>query len=157
MVATCGVVDLPYAWVEQTRPGGIILATLSGWLYASELARLTVHEDGTARGRFLGGQVSFMLARPQLPPPLGTLPDLNAGHERPSALAPDVLNDWNTRFVAQIAAPRPSASPLPGRAGKRTYSWTSKRSHEPRSPRTATPGPFARTGPNASGTPLRTR
>lgn len=106
LIATCGVTDLPYAWVEQTRPGGIILATLSGWLHSSELARLTVDEDGTARGRLLGGRISFMIARPQLPPPLGTLPDLDAGDERTTPLAAGALEDWNTRFVAQLAAPR---------------------------------------------------
>ncbi|MFD4261953.1 ATP-grasp peptide maturase system methyltransferase [Streptomyces sp. NPDC058534] len=106
LVATCGVLNVPYTWVEQTKPGGIILATLCGWLYSSELARLTVGGDGVAHGRFLGGQISFMLARPQLPPPFGMLPDLESGQERPARLGATVLDDWDARFVAQLAAPR---------------------------------------------------
>jgi protein-L-isoaspartate(D-aspartate) O-methyltransferase len=66
---TCGVREIPYAWIEQTRPGGIIVLPYEP---VARLLRLTVHEDGTAIGPFRD-QCSFMLLRSQRPPaPTGT-------------------------------------------------------------------------------------
>ncbi|MGW2469497.1 ATP-grasp peptide maturase system methyltransferase [Streptomyces bauhiniae] len=108
-IATCAVRRIPYAWVRQTRPGGIILATVgpSAWSYGTGLAKLTVKDDGTAEGRIIG-RTSFMPARAEAVTPL--FGDLSAraayaDSERRTTLSPDVLNDWMPAFLAQLAAP----------------------------------------------------
>ncbi|MFF3948024.1 ATP-grasp peptide maturase system methyltransferase [Streptomyces sp. NPDC001902] len=105
VIATCGVLTIPEQWIAQTRPGGQILATLSGWMHSAQLARLTVHDDGSATGQLMGGQVSFMLARTHQPPPLGRLPDTDTGIDRDTTIDAGILDDWAARFVAQTAAP----------------------------------------------------
>jgi protein-L-isoaspartate O-methyltransferase len=64
---TAGVRELPYAWVDQTRPGGMIVFPWMPAWEAGHRTRLTVTADGTAVGRFHGG-CSFMMLRSQRPP-----------------------------------------------------------------------------------------
>jgi protein-L-isoaspartate O-methyltransferase len=61
---TCGVREVPYAWVEQTRPGGVIVLPWMSSPDSGQLTCLTVHDDGTAVGRFYG-EVNFMMLRTQ--------------------------------------------------------------------------------------------
>ncbi|MCF3106206.1 ATP-grasp peptide maturase system methyltransferase [Streptomyces roseoverticillatus] len=107
LIAFCSVRSIPTAWMEQVRPGGTIVTTVSGWLYGSGLVRLTVGDGGRAEGRFLPGTVSFMIARPQAAPPLAGVSDLltQAAEERPAYIGPEVLSDWTPQFVAQLAVP----------------------------------------------------
>ncbi|MDX3585096.1 ATP-grasp peptide maturase system methyltransferase [Streptomyces europaeiscabiei] len=107
LIATCSVRTVPGGWLEQVRPGGTIVTTVSGWLYGSGLLKLTVGEGGTAEGRFLPGTVSFMIARPHAAPSLSGVGDLltQEAYERPAQVGPEVLADWTARFVAQLAVP----------------------------------------------------
>ncbi|MDI5968174.1 methyltransferase domain-containing protein [Streptomyces sp. SL13] len=65
VIVTAGVRQVPSAWREQTRPGGLILAPW-GTHYSPEdaLVRLTVSGDGSASGPFLR-PLEFMKLRSQ--------------------------------------------------------------------------------------------
>ncbi|WP_052851305.1 ATP-grasp peptide maturase system methyltransferase [Streptomyces avicenniae] len=107
VIATCAVRRIPHAWVRQTRPGGVILTTLGSWPYGTGLARVTVHEDGTAEGGFIG-RSSFMQARAQAVVPVAG--DLSArtaypDSERAVKVPPTVLDEWMPAFLAQLASP----------------------------------------------------
>lgn len=109
VIATCAVRRIPYTWVRQTKPGGIILTTLApgAWAYGTGLAKVTVNEDGTAEGRIIG-QSSFMQARSQAVAPLAG--DLSArtayaDSERETKVPPTLLEEWMPAFLAQLAAP----------------------------------------------------
>lgn len=107
VVATCGVRRIPYAWVRQTRPGGIILATIGSLTTGTGLAKVTVREDGTADGRFVS-HASFMPARSQAVQPVaGDLSSRTAyaDTERRALVAPTTLDELMPAFLVQLAAP----------------------------------------------------
>lgn len=64
IMATCGVRSVPFAWVEQCRPGGLIVAPWgTHYSHGDAVARLVVAPDGkSAAGRFTG-PVEFMRDR----------------------------------------------------------------------------------------------
>jgi protein-L-isoaspartate O-methyltransferase len=63
---TCAVRHIPYAWVEQTRPGGTIVTPYSTGYGFGHLVRLAVAGEGRAVGRFLG-PAGYMMLRSQRP------------------------------------------------------------------------------------------
>ncbi|MFJ8282172.1 ATP-grasp peptide maturase system methyltransferase [Streptomyces griseoviridis] len=108
VIATCAVRRIPYTWVRQTAPGGIVLATVGGtWNYGTGLAKVTVADDGTAEGGIIGPS-SFMQARSQADLPFtGDLSARTAyaDSERETSLSPLLLEEWMPAFLAQLAAP----------------------------------------------------
>ncbi|MFC9974986.1 methyltransferase domain-containing protein [Spirillospora sp. NPDC127200] len=81
--ATCGVERVPYAWVEQSRPGAVMVLPWSPAWGPGHVARFTVAED-KAVGRLLG-PCGFMMLRSQRRP-LGP-PDGVAGQRGEAAVS----------------------------------------------------------------------
>jgi protein-L-isoaspartate O-methyltransferase len=61
---TCAVEHVPLAWVEQTRPGGVIVAPYSHGYGFGHLVRLVAIDEGAAVGRFVG-PAGYMMLRSQ--------------------------------------------------------------------------------------------
>jgi methyltransferase of ATP-grasp peptide maturase system len=113
VVAACSVRAIPRQWLAQTRPGGKILATLSGWLHGYARALLTVGFDGTAGGPLLPGTISFMPARAHEAPRIGDparWAELAGSPSRATRHAPERITAANdeaffARFLVQCAIP----------------------------------------------------
>lgn len=107
VIATCGVRRIPYKWVQQTRPGGIILAIIGSLVTGTGLAKVAVNDDGTAEGRFVS-HANFMQARSQAVAPIAG--DLSSRvaypkSERRAVVAPTILDEPMPAFLAHLAAP----------------------------------------------------
>ncbi|MCM2419749.1 methyltransferase domain-containing protein [Streptomyces sp. RKAG293] len=110
IMATCSIGSVPYAWVTQARPGGVILAPWGPAYGGEAITRLVVSGDGTASGQFVMSS-AFMRLRDQRTrrPPRETYlkgADWPAGGDRRlTELSPDDMGDWVHMFTIGIQSP----------------------------------------------------
>ncbi|MCP2335259.1 methyltransferase domain-containing protein [Actinomadura rupiterrae] len=72
VIATAAAHTVPYAWVEQTRPGGVILVPWAETVHPDgRLARFVVGPDGIAEGRFISQAFFMPLQGQRLQPHVG--------------------------------------------------------------------------------------
>jgi protein-L-isoaspartate(D-aspartate) O-methyltransferase len=69
VLSTARVYRVPYPWIAQTRPGGLIVTPWGPEYYSGHLLALTVAGDDTATGRIVG-TTAFMTVRGQRIPPM---------------------------------------------------------------------------------------
>ncbi|WP_433516960.1 protein-L-isoaspartate O-methyltransferase family protein [Nonomuraea sp. CA-143628] len=100
---TCGIRDIPYAWVEQCRVGAVIVLPWHPGYGTSHCLRLEVQEDGTALGRVVGfaGYMMMRSQRPHLNE--DQLPGQERRHYR-TALDPRALDQLSAGADLAIAA-----------------------------------------------------
>ncbi|WP_414168264.1 methyltransferase [Streptoverticillium reticulum] len=109
VLATCAVSTVPSEWIRQTRPDGTVLTPWSSPWCDYGLLHLTVHDDGTAQGRF-SPHSAFMLMRGQRRN-LRVFRDVVHDDHRPeescTALSPWTVadDDWDLQFALGLRCP----------------------------------------------------
>jgi protein-L-isoaspartate(D-aspartate) O-methyltransferase len=105
LIATYAAQEIPWAWVEQTRPGGRIVAP---WGHLGHVA-LTVADDGQSATGSIAGLAQFMPARGSAPPRRTFTDVCGNGPEQDQRttardLAP-LAGDVALRFALRVALP----------------------------------------------------
>ena len=65
VLSTVATPQVPYSWVAQTRPGGLVVTPWNSAYEPAGLLSLTVGSDGTATGGLVNATISFMPLRNQ--------------------------------------------------------------------------------------------
>ncbi|MEU2058053.1 methyltransferase domain-containing protein [Streptomyces bungoensis] len=107
VIATCSIGQVPHAWIEQTKPGGVIVAPWGPTYGGEAVVRLTVKSDGTASGKFIGSS-AFMRLRDQrterkhVREYLKGKPWPADGVKSTTTLSPDDVGDWHIMFAIGV-------------------------------------------------------
>ncbi|MFI6098740.1 methyltransferase domain-containing protein [Lentzea sp. NPDC051213] len=104
LLATCSVSRIPPAWLEQTRPGGLVVTTLHRPIGAG-LVRIVSNGDGTGEGQVLVEDGRFMPMRAHATPPM--LAGAGEYERRATTLSLDTVGNAASpfEFFAGIALP----------------------------------------------------
>lgn len=107
IIATCSVPQIPLPWIQQTHPGGFILATVPSGFGGGQV-RLEVLPDGCAEGHFLPFSAYCPMIRGAKAAPPG-LPQLvfhtsGEGVSR-STRVPRDIKDESLWFLAHLVFP----------------------------------------------------
>jgi methyltransferase of ATP-grasp peptide maturase system len=121
ILATCAVSTIPLSWLDQTRPGGVVITTLYRHLGAG-LVRITAGEGPRGRGRVLREDGRFMPLRAHERPAVVELLDRavdQPGQTRPTRVPANLVTDSSSpfEFFAGLALPGAVATPSLHRGG----------------------------------------
>ena len=107
VISTAACHRVPYGWVAQTQPGGLVLTPWRSDFYHSALLSLAVNSDGTAQGRIVD-RVAFMDLRDQRVPRVSfdQLPTDAPATETTTSLHPhDIAGDHDAATAIGIRVP----------------------------------------------------
>ena len=107
IIATCSMSHIPTQWLEQSRPGTVIVAPWAPTYGSEAVVRLTVTERGAAQGRFMRSS-AFMRLRQQRRHSR-PIREYLGGREWPagaevgkSSLSPDAVGPWERMFAVGV-------------------------------------------------------
>ncbi|GDY31857.1 ATP-grasp peptide maturase system methyltransferase [Gandjariella thermophila] len=105
IIATCAVPRVPWTWVEQVPPGGVILTDLKPALGAGSLVRLTRIDSDRAEGHFDPTYAAFLDLRQQPGgnPAAGRV-DRDHHHAEHRITAVDPRTPWTSLVVWFLAS-----------------------------------------------------
>lgn len=109
IIATCSLPHIPAPWLNQTRPGGVILTNLYRDLHGGPIVKLTVHDDGRASGRVLADTGGYMPTCAYHGPKTDALVRRavrdDDGDKRHTDLAYDPANEQPWHLLADVTMP----------------------------------------------------
>ncbi len=108
IIATCCVRHVPPAWIEQLRPGGLLLTDIEGTLAGGNLAALRRGDAPVVEGRFCAQPAGFMPMQHQLGIESDGTPQRGEDRaDRLTELSPQTVHQQDRPFqlVAQLSLP----------------------------------------------------